>query len=115
MVRSYLKNNVDPEKFISGQYLREWFSLSASPSIALRCVVRIERQMDMGCREEMVDDITTQGLPPASGTTAGTNGPSSELVEEIVSESSSTGDYHCLSLCLSHKQLNASSWCVYVT
>lgn len=85
--------------------------LWASPSLALSRAVRIERQMDMGCGEETVDGRwyqLTQGLPLASGNTAGTNGPSSELAEGIVSESSSTGDYHCLSLCLSYKQLMLS-------
>ncbi len=65
----------------------------------------------MGGGEEMVDGWwyqLTQGLPLASGNTAGTNGPSSELAERIVGESSSTGDYHCLSHCLSYKPLMLS-------
>lgn len=71
--------------------------------------MRIERQMDNGA---LGGDgrwyQLTQGLPLASGNTAGTNGPSSELAERIVSESSSTGDYHGLLLCLSDKQLMLS-------
>lgn len=59
--------------------------------------------MDMGHGEGVRRYQLTQGLPLASGNTAGTNGPSSELEEGIVSESSSTGD--CLLLCLSYKKL----------
>lgn len=39
----------------------------------------------------------SKGLPVALGNTAGTNGPSSKQAEGIVSESSSAGDYCCLS------------------
>lgn len=50
-------------------------------------LVRIEGQMDMGGGEGGRGCHLTQGLPVAPGNMAGTNGPSSELEERIVSDS----------------------------
>lgn len=104
---------------------KETAHLWTSQSLALSHVVRIERQMDNGAwggdgRWYQL----TQGLPLASGNKAGANGPSSVLAEGIVSESSSTGDYHSLftlaviqQLILSQPTNPAHSVCVcaYVT
>lgn len=72
-------------------------------SLALSRVVRIEGQMDVGRGEDGRRYQLTQGLPLASGNTAGTNGPSSERAEGIASESSSAGNY--LSVRLRYEQL----------
>lgn len=76
------------EKVHNRLLCKETACLVASLSLALK--------RDRLCGERKWYQLS-KGLPVALGNTAGTNGPSSKLAEGIVSESSSAGDYCCLS------------------